>query len=61
MIIEIVVDVLVLLLFVWLSSKDDDKYKDKPLGYKTFVLASINIVFILYSQYQLIADLEKLL
>jgi hypothetical protein len=59
--VEIIVDIVVLWSFIWLSNRDAVKYAGKPLEYKTFVLAGIDIAFILYSQYQLITDLGKLL
>lgn len=59
--IQILIDILVIWFFIWSSNKDAEKYKGLPLEYKSFVLASIDVVFILYSQYQLFIDLGKLL
>jgi len=58
--VKIIIDVSVLALIIWLSERNGEKYKDLPLGYNSFVSASIYIVLIAVMQFQLISDFGKL-
>lgn len=46
--IKVLIDITVLSFLTWASEKNGEKYKGQPLGYDSFVSATIYIAFILF-------------